>query len=162
MKRGGKCLDKSIKKSILKSKGKSGTAKSKVVAKVTKANSKNAAFGNESNQIPTVFAQYFDHWHITLPDDAVKTQLPGKIQLSGWYIQYKFDFNDRGKYLDFYASHRMTNDRHLRIYASGEIEGLSALLDMFFFPANDTPEQKDEIRQLNKRVRDELKQKGFE
>jgi len=159
-------LDKSIGKSILKSKGKSGAAKSKVVAKGTKANRKNAASGSEANLIPAIFARYFDHWHITLPDDAVKTQLPGKIQLSGWYIQYKFDFNDRGKYLDFYASHRMTNDRHLRIYASGQTEGLSAISDIIFYPANATPEQQAEIRQedakRNKLVWEELKKKGFE
>jgi hypothetical protein len=129
------------------------------------AKGKPSSFVNDSNQIAAVFANYFEHWHITLPDDAVQMQLAGKIQLSGWTIQYKFGLGDGGKFLDFYASHRMTNDRHLRIYASGETEGLPALSDMIIYPADASPEQQKKIEQKharhNKSVMAILKQKGF-
>jgi len=59
----------------------------------------------------------------------------------------------------------MTNDRHLRIYASGETEGLPALSDMIIYPADASPEQQKKIEQKharhNKSVMAILKQKGF-
>jgi len=117
------------------------------------------------NRIPAVFANYFERWQISLPDGAVEKRLSDKIQSSGWTIHYQFGVNDRGEFLDFYASHRMTNDRHMRIYASGETEGLPALWDMLIYPVNATAAQKKQIEhehnEHNKRVMDELKRKGF-
>ncbi len=117
------------------------------------------------NKIDEVFADYFRHWDIRLPTEALQRCQPGEIRSHGWMIQYQFGTNERGAFLDFYASHRMTNDRHLRIYESGETEDLPAYGDMIIYPPNATKNQKKqaerEYQQHNAEVSKELKSKGF-
>jgi hypothetical protein len=67
--------------------------------------------------IESKFNDSFAHWEIRLPSDAVEHRKRGKIVQAGWAIWYLFGFDEKGEYLDYYASHRMTNDRHVRIYA---------------------------------------------
>ena len=45
---------------------------------------------------------------------------------AGWAISYVFGED----YLDYYAEHRMTNPRHVRIHAEGLCESLEAPQDM--------------------------------
>jgi hypothetical protein len=55
-----------------------------------------------------------------------------------------------------YASHRMTNDRHVRIDELGETEDLPAYRDMIIYPDNATKSQKNQTQQRyqkNLRVR---------
>ena len=122
--------------------------------------------GDATNKIGKVFADYFSNWDIRLPAEALQDQQPGEIKSNGWIIQYKFGSDDKGRvFLDFYASHRMTNDRHERIYMSGEIEGLPAYQDMILYPRNATENQKNQTRrkhqQHNEEVSKELRRKGF-
>jgi len=89
----------------------------------------------------------------------------GKINSSGWNIRYLFGKDDRGDYLDFYATHRMTNDRHVRIYSTGETEYLPAILGMIIYPANASDKEKKEVKEKYLKhcqvVREMLKEKGF-
>ncbi len=118
------------------------------------------------NKIEEIFSDCFEKWNIQLPVDALQSGQAGNIQSHGWLIQYKFGSNERGIYLDFYASNKMTNDQHWRIYESGEMEPLPAYLEMItVYPPNATEEEKEEIR-LKNRLHDEevtklLKKKGF-
>lgn len=116
-------------------------------------------------QITKVFAEYFENWNITLPSEAVEKRVLGKIQSRGWTIQYQFGSNDSGEFLDFYASHRMTNDRHVRIYETGEVEYLPAFQDFMVYPANASEDQKRQIEaeyhEHNRTVDEELRRKGF-
>lgn len=77
------------------------------------------------------FAGYFANWSIRLPEGAVQLEEPGVIQQDGWTIRYVFDNDAEGSYLEFYATHRMTNDRRVRIYSSGETKDLEALETMY-------------------------------
>lgn len=43
------------------------------------------------------------------------------------------------EYLDFYATHRMTDDRHHRIYENGEVEDLPAFRT-FYLVDSEEPE----------------------
>jgi hypothetical protein len=117
------------------------------------------------SKIHEVFADYFKNWGIKLPTDALEGRQPGEIRSHGWRIQYQFGTNDRGAFLDFYASHRMTNDRHWRIYDSGETEDLPVLWDMIVYPPNATTKQRRqaerEYQQHNAEVSTELKRKSF-
>ncbi len=65
-------------------------------------------------RIEAAFAEDFFHWGITLPPDDVRQRRQGEIAAAGWAIWYLFDSDERGEYLDYYASHRMTSDRHVR------------------------------------------------
>jgi hypothetical protein len=53
--------------------------------------------------------------------------------------------------MEFYATHRMTDDRRLRIYASGKTEQRDAIRSFMFVG------KEDEYREHNRRVVDELR-----
>jgi hypothetical protein len=80
------------------------------------------------NEIESQFNQTFAHWEICLLAEAISERKRGKIVKRGWAIWYLFGSDGCGEYLDYNASHRMTNDRHVRIYADGNTEDLPTLV----------------------------------
>ena len=78
-------------------------------------------------KIADTFAKQFAHWNITIPPENLKNRQNGYIQQAGWLIQYCFGKNTIDEYLDYYAAHRMTDDRHIRIHDNGSDEDLPAL-----------------------------------
>ena len=115
--------------------------------------------------IANTFAQYFQHWNIQLPLEDMETRRPGKILQQGWVIEYVFGSTEDEEFLDFYAGHRMTNDRHVRIFANGRAEGLEAMQDSYGYPANADEatrrKAEDEFFTFNRAVFARLKAKGF-
>lgn len=73
------------------------------------------------------FNKRFAHWKIQLPEEDLKTRQSGYIQQAGWLIHYCFGEDKNGEYMDYYATHRMTDDSHLRIYADGREKALPTL-----------------------------------
>lgn len=118
-----------------------------------------------TGKIAETFAAYFAPWGITLPEEALAGRRSGTIRTQGWTIQYRFDADEQGPFLDFYATHRMTNDRHVRIHASGRVEHLLSYWEHLIYPPNATPEQKrlaeQEFNEYNRRVTNLLRMKGF-
>ncbi|HYF62598.1 MAG TPA: hypothetical protein VD886_07265 [Herpetosiphonaceae bacterium] len=112
-----------------------------------------------------LFADYFAHWTIALPPADVERRQRGHISAAGWSIHYLFGADERGEYLDFYATHRMTNERHERLYADGGSESLPAPLPFMVFPADASPEDRERIQQEyyahNREVGALLRAKGF-
>ena len=100
-----------------------------------------------------------------MPPEALTTRQPGRLSASGWTIHYLFGTDEQGDYLDFYAQHRMTNDRHVRIRATGETEMLPAILDAVAFPPDASDEQRRQVEQACRRhnisVTEGLRRKGF-
>lgn len=117
-----------------------------------------------NSQIQSKFKEHFSSkWGIALPSSALLTKKPGIIRRCGWIIEYLFDKNSRGYYLDFYATHRMTSDRHCRIYEDGQTENLEVPLDAYPL-SNDlikTQKSKEEFIDCNQHVYNLLKEKGF-
>jgi hypothetical protein len=115
--------------------------------------------------IASAFAEYFSTWEIRLPKENLRERTPGEIQSHGWIIRFRFSEDSRGEFLDFYASHRMTNDRHQRLYADGTVEDLEALLDWVVYPPDANEEQRKEAerqyREHNERVQLELDRNGI-
>ena len=109
------------------------------------------------------FNEMFSYWDIELPAESVANRQRGKILQQGWVIWYLFGCNKKGEFLDYYASHRMTNDRHERIYENGNIEGLPALMEGR--RVSDDPEEDKqlemEFRSFNQKVSKILEDKGF-
>ena len=97
------------------------------------------------------FNVYFAKWGIGLPANAEERFPKGTIICRGWDIKFIFGEDEEGKYLDFYACNRMTNDRHWRLRDNGDGEPLPALPDVFM-PR--IPEYEDRVAKL-------LKAKGF-
>src|SRR5688500_16927283 len=73
------------------------------------------------------FNARFSHWQIKLPPDKVVPRATGLIQERGWSINFSFGTDANGEFLDYYASHRMTDDEHVRLRADGSSELLPAL-----------------------------------
>jgi len=86
--------------------------------------------------IKAAFDTYFAHWGITLPERALETRASGVLRAAGWHIRYRFGQEGGRDYLDFYATHRMTNDRHVRIDSDGQVTHLEAMLDFFSYDPN--------------------------
>lgn len=116
-------------------------------------------------RIEEIFSDYFEHWEIRLPEETVCSRQRGEIQSHGWHIQYLFGEDDQGEYLDFFTTHRMTNDRHVRIYALDKVISLPSYQEFMIFPANVSEEEKqrneEEYYAQNRRVSELLKEKGF-
>ena len=109
------------------------------------------------------FASRFAHWAIRLPEDHVAQRRRGKINQAGWTIWFLFGKDDRGEYLDYYASHRMTSDEHVRIYADGEVEELEALLSLRLTSQDPEDDRRLEAEYFaeNRRISNMLEEKGF-
>ena len=113
--------------------------------------------------IADTFANRFAHWKITLPKNDLKDRRSGYIQNSGWLIQYCFEKDETGEYMDYYAAHRMTDDSHVRIYEDGREESLPAL-SSYLLLSDDPVEAKrlkDEYEKHNQEVVKMLNEKGF-
>ena len=113
------------------------------------------------DSIEAAFAETFEPWDIRLPSDATALKLPGRIAQAGWHIRYVFGED----YLDYYAEHRMTNPRHVRVHSDGRGESLEAPKDMYVVPggADEAASQqaKEDFHAYNRRVYSELRSKGL-
>ena len=115
------------------------------------------------NKIKNQFNTSFKHWNILLPPDDIAQRKRGKIVKGGWAIWYLFGADENGEYLDYYASHRMTDDRHVRIYSNGKTENLPVIESMRL--ASMDPEEdarlEAEFFTENQRIAEMLEAKGF-
>lgn len=107
-----------------------------------------------------IFDRYFSRWQITLFPETLECREKGTIVKSGWRISFIFGIEDNIEYLEYYAIHRMTNDRHIKIYETGEIEILETLNPPLEYnpPANEKERKHNE---LNKKIEVELRKKGL-
>lgn len=112
------------------------------------------------------FKKYFAPWNIELSEEAISHLNQGQIvQIvgTGWTIKVLFSEDSQGEFMDFYAGHRMTNDRHVRVYVDGTVEGLPALHEGRI--CSDDPEEDERLEQefqsTNRKIMDLLDEKGF-
>ena len=102
-------------------------------------------------------------WKESLPHDIESRTQRGQFVIEGWCVRYLFGEDCNGKFLDYYATHRMTNDRHVRIRSDGTQEFLPALDTMRFHyedPEEDARSERESIEK-NNRILKMLKEKGF-
>ena len=116
-------------------------------------------------RIAMAFNDYFRKFDIWLEDEQIRTGNRDSIGARGWRINYLVDTDSDGKlFLEFYATHRMTDDRHVRISNSGETEDLDAIRSMFFFDPNVAGDQERSSRkniEHNRKITAELEAKGL-
>ncbi len=114
--------------------------------------------------IESRFAAYFTNWNLRLPRNAAALEEPGTVADDGWVVRYVFD-SDRGeRYLEFYATHRMTDDRRVRIWGSGKTRSLETLRTMYAYRPEIPGDQERaarEHRELNVRIASELEELGL-
>ena len=96
-----------------------------------------------------------------MPLEESKTKRAGKI--AGWNIEFGSEGDN--EYLDFYATHRMTNDRHVRIHSNGQVEGLETPQDFMVYPKEADEAEKAKIKEEyyahNRAIGKRLREKGF-
>jgi hypothetical protein len=115
------------------------------------------------NRISDNFAERFSHWGIALPIANLNDRIAGHIHENGWLIQYCFGSDQHGEYLDYYATHRMTDDEHVRLHSDGTIAPLDALVSHLF--VSEVPSENEtleaEFHAHNRQVAKDLVAKGF-
>ncbi len=109
------------------------------------------------------FNRTFAPWRIVLPPQDVEARRRGKIVGGGWAVWYLFGEDERGVYLDYYASHRMTDDRHVRLREDGPPERLPAVRTFRIVSRDPEEDARLEAEYLehNRRVGQMLREKGF-
>jgi hypothetical protein len=120
---------------------------------------------SSTDAIEKYFAEYFEQWSISLPPDSVTARSPGHIFEHGWHIGYLWGTENGEEYLEALAQHRMTNDRHFRVFASGRVEELPAPQEFFAYGPNATDEEKEQAElkyvEYNRRIHAELRDLGL-
>jgi hypothetical protein len=107
------------------------------------------------NKIKEVFDETFSDWDIKLPEEKEN----GFIQKQGWLIQYCYGKEEEKEFLDYYASHRMTNDCHKRIYEDGSTMDLPAFYTIY--RTDDDGSGERAMKKNNQEVAEALTKKGF-
>lgn len=109
------------------------------------------------------FNARFRPWEIELAANDAASRGSGLIQEHGWAIDFSFGADADGEYLDYYASHRMTDDEHVRLRADGSSELLPALRSMHLTSPDPVEHArlKREYLDFNKDVMTLLLAKGF-
>jgi hypothetical protein len=95
----------------------------------TRGDEQAAARAQEAQKrIVNGFNMYFRKFGIRIPPADVTVGGHGRIAKRGWLIAYRIDPDDAGQpSLEFYATHRMTDDRHLCIRPDGNFERLRTI-----------------------------------
>ncbi len=118
-------------------------------------------------QLRQRFNRTFAHWGIELPVDALSPGVIWLIAQRGWSIWTRLDIDpeDGRERLDYYAMHRMTSDRHVRLYADGGEENLPAMAGGYVTSQGATVAEREEVRDkhlaYNQAVEKLLEEKGF-
>jgi hypothetical protein len=114
-------------------------------------------------EIERRFNETFSHWKIELPADAVEHRQRGKIISAGWVIWFLFGADERGEFLDYYASHRMAGDSHVRIHADGYSESLPSIGEFRLCSQDPEEDARLEAEYLakNQEIAAMLEEKGF-
>ena len=109
-------------------------------------------------KIKECFDEKFQNWQIALPSEDLQQRTRGSIQKNGWTINYLFGQEDGKEYLEYFASHRMTNDTLNRIYEDGS-EALLGYCQEFYLAGNQSAEQ--EYLEHNRKFYQEAEDKGL-
>ena len=122
----------------------------------------NTAEDNDHARMREAFAAYFKDFSIQLPPELQPSS--GVIKKGGWDIRYILGQDGKRKHLELYAMHRMTNDRHLKIYDDGTVDTLQAVSDGISYKPEvpgDRERAERERKDKDQPLIADLKQKGL-
>jgi hypothetical protein len=81
---------------------------------------------------PSAFERPFLDRGVRPSRRLIRARQAGEVLQKGWSIQFLFGTDERGVYMDYYAAHRMTDDRHVRIRAGEPEEDLPSIVTGYF------------------------------
>ena len=119
-----------------------------------------------SRRVADAFNARFDHWEsIRIAAEDVVIGNHRVLGGQGWHVRFRVDPDDGGHpSLQLYATHRMTNDSHVRIRSDGHVEDLDAIWEAYAYDAKvpgDRERAHDEYLRHNRAVADELRARGL-
>lgn len=110
------------------------------------------------SRIKGTFDTCFATWEIVLPAEDLAEMRPGSIASRGWTINDQFGIAEGIPYLEYFASHRMTNDTLNRIYADGRQELVGYCQEFF---AVDDPQAEAAYHQHNRHFYQDVARRGL-
>ncbi|MDQ1305994.1 MAG: hypothetical protein QG671_1826 [Actinomycetota bacterium] len=115
--------------------------------------------GAAQRRIAEAFDAYFDRFNIRITAEDVVVGIRRTIRQDGWAITYRVDPDTAGlPTLEFYATHRMTNDRHVVISADGSFDHLDAIKEYLIIAG---PDSAAEFHAHNDNIEDRLRSRGL-
>lgn len=120
--------------------------------------------GDDERRIAASFNDYFANFGIGIRAEDVAAVAAGGCRTirdsrTGWAITFRVDRGPADDVsLEFYATNRRTNDRHVLIAADGSLEHLDAIREMLI-PSSDTAAK--EFEADNAAVAAQLRQRGL-
>ena len=109
-------------------------------------------------EIIRIFDRQFAAWEITLPLNNLAELQRGSIVKNGWTINYQFGSFDGVLYLEYFASHRMTNDTLHRIYADGRHEQVGYCQEFY---AADDEQAEQAYYEHNRQFYEQVRRRGL-
>jgi hypothetical protein len=110
-------------------------------------------------RIKEIFDERFRSWQISLPLEDLRGRKRGSIHKEGWTIHYLFGSENGREYLEYFASHRMTNDTLNRIDEDGAASRVGCCQE--FYEANN-PQAEREYTEHNRAFYREVQEKGLD
>ena len=116
-------------------------------------------------RIADAFDRHFANFDIRIEPGDVRVGSRREILAHGWRIAFRVDPDDTGlPRLEYYATHRMTSDTHVRIWADGHEDELDAIYESYMFDSK-VPGSEATAREKylthNRMVADELREAGL-
>ena len=117
------------------------------------------------HRIAAAFNARFVQFEISIRPKDVVLGARRMIGERGWHIRLRVDPDDAGlPSLEYYATHRMTSDEHVRIRADGHVENLDAIWEAYGYDAT-VPGSEQAARERyiehNREVADRLRERSL-
>lgn len=110
-------------------------------------------------RIAETFNAYFDAFAIRIVAEDVVVGARRTLRHDGWAITYRVDPDLAGMpTIEFYATHRMTNDRHVVIAADGSLDHQDAIKELLIISGPDSVEK---FHAHNNAIEDRLRSRGL-
>ena len=110
------------------------------------------------HRIKEIFDQRFQSWEIQLPGADLEQRRKGTLRDQGWTINYRFDSDGTQEYIQYFASHRMTNDTLHIIYQDGT-KALAGYCQEFYLAGD--PQAEKEYHQHNRDFYAQVRELGL-
>lgn len=126
---------------------------------MTSDGTRSASLVEEQRRIVESFNAYFENFDVRIGADDVVVGSRKTIRKDGWAITFRIDADDAGRpSLEFYATHRMTNDRHVAIAADGQLLHLDAISEILILSK---PDAAQEFADRNETIEKQLRSRGL-
>ena len=116
-------------------------------------------------RIAEAFNNYFDTFPIRIAVEDIVVGTRRTLRRDGWAITYRVDEDADGRpTLEFYATHRMTNDRHVAISADGQVNHQDSIREMVIFDPKTPSSQQAAVQEFqthNQAIAKQLQDHGL-